>query len=363
MELNWEEKISLAMKVGTSPEATNELSAESIMGSLGAAETPGNDAADAEGAAESEEQDETDDGESGDDDDGAGGENAGEEELTEEDEESEEGEDEEEAEESDEESDDEEGEEEEERSSKSREAMLKRINTLTGKLRTAEEERDSGKTKIAELEAELENANRVVLAPTADNPLADVDSEQGITDRIGQMKAVRRWCQQNPEGGEVSDGKGGTITLTKEDVQERLAYAEEVMDAAPARVAFLKEQSLYTAEARRVDPDLFKTSSPKRKMADVFIRQNPGILNLPNGWLIISDAIRGMEVRTKQAKEAAAAKIKKPAAAKPKAPALRPSSTPASTVKKAGASKATARFLASGRSSDLEEAIAGGLLS
>lgn len=360
-------------KTNKTPETSNQSeakaaglpSAESIADSLGFSNEAG--AGDAiEGTAAETETGESGEEELAEGEAGTGGENAGDDESegaegsegAEEGEEEDAGESEEE--ESSEESDESEHDEGDEELPKSVPKLQKRVGKLTKKLRETEEERDAVRREVEELTGRLEKAEVTVLQPSPDNPLADVSSEADVTDRLSQMKAVRRWCQANPDGGEVQ-GKDGLITLTAEQVRERLAYAEDVIDAAPDRLAYLQQEKQNDEYAKVKYPELFKTNSQERKLADNFLRMNPGIKRLPNWRLIIGDALRGMQVRL--AEEKAKTNTTAKPVVKPKVPAVKAGNTPVTTVRKAGADKATSRFLETGRSSDLVGAIEAGLLN
>ena len=347
-------------------ETRTESSDESIAGSLGFVINEA-DAGVVDGAAATDEGGESEDEELTDDGAGAGGENAG-------DDEQDQGADEEagaadEVEADGAESDEDEaaegegvqdGEEEgEEELPKSVPKLQKRVGKLTKKLRETEAERDAVRAEVTELSEQLEKASVTVLEPGPESPLVNLNSETEVAERVAQAKAVRRWCQSNPDGGEVQ-GKDGLISLTPEQVRERLLWADEVVEAAPERLSFLQEQAKVDHYTRTKYPQLFKTNTPERKMADNFIRQNPGILKLPNWRLIIGDALRGLQVRLQEEKTKTSATAKP--VAKSKVPAVKPSNTPVTTARKAGAGAATARFMASGKSSDLVGAIEAGLL-
>ena len=366
MYLNLREEICMKTVTTKSLDAGTESSDESIAGSLGFVMNEA-DAEVVEGAAATGEEGESEDEELTEDGAGAGGENTGDDEQDQGADEDAGAEDEEEADgaESDEEDATEgegvqDGAEEGEELPKSVPKLQKRVGKLTKKLRETEAERDAVRAEVTELSERLEKTAVTVLEPSPENPLVNLNNETEVAERVSQAKAVRRWCQANPDGGEVQ-GKDGSIYLTPEQVRERLVWADDVVEAAPERLSFLQEQAKVDGYTRVKYPQLFKTNSPERKMADNFIRQNPGILRLPNWRLIIGDALHGLQVRLQEEKTTKTSTTAK-LVVKSKVPPVKASNTPVTTARKAGAGAATARFMASGRSSDLVGAIEAGLL-
>jgi hypothetical protein len=112
-------------------------------------------------------------------------------------------------------------------------------------------------------------------------------------------------------------GDGSTRKFTKQELQDRLRIARQILKSEPARRNYLAQRENFQQEARQVYPELFQEDAPARKMMLSTLQAYPGIAKLPNLELIIGDAIRGQSLRFQQAE----AMAKKSAAAKPKAPA------------------------------------------
>lgn len=333
---------------------------EELGGSEGEGEGSGNEAGDDDG----------DGSDAGDDDgDGAGGENAGEDEEAGDagdesedngDEEGEgDGESEGDADEGTEDDADGEGDDEDkgEKLPKSVKKLQHRVNKLT---RQKSELTD----RVATLEQELQQARNAPMTPTADNPLADLDTEEAVDQRLAQMKALKRWCDANPDGGEVEGRDGQKITLDAQQVRERRLAAEEALeDYGPARKQYLKAAKEVETQARKVYPELFQTSSPASKAIHAFIRQLPEIKRLPNYWLILGDAMAGTQARLQAAHEAQKQQQGKKAAParKPAPPAIRPNAPKQVTAKTGKTSQAQQRFAQTGDKDALADLIAAGL--
>ena len=79
--------------------------------------------------------------------------------------------------------------------------IQRRIDKLTAqkkealeKAQSLESEATQAKTRLAELEAQLNESARPVLSPTAENPLADVDTTEALDAKIKSAQEVRRWA-------------------------------------------------------------------------------------------------------------------------------------------------------------------------
>lgn len=247
--------------------------------------------------------------------------------------------------------------EEEEKLPRSVTKLQKRVRKLTQRAKSAEERVQTLEPEVARLQGELSEAKAPVIAPTEADPLADLRTEAAVNDRVQKAKMIRRWCLQNPEGGEVEGADGKMIEFTPAKVRERLMYAEDLIEAAPKRLALLQETAKYDAFAKTAYPALFQSGSQESKVIEDFIARCPEITRLPNWRLIVGDALLGGSVRLERTKQKPKEKTKvaprvavKPTAAKP-APAGRVNVT-----------RKKAKFYESGSQEDLAAAIADGAI-
>jgi chromosome segregation ATPase len=107
-----------------------------------------------------------------------------------------------------------------------REKIQRRIDKLTAARKSAEEkatalaaEAEEAKAKVAEYEAQLNEAARPVLSPTADNPLADVDTQDALDAKIKSAQEVRRWALRNTDGATVKRPDGTEVYLDSDQVK------------------------------------------------------------------------------------------------------------------------------------------------
>lgn len=247
--------------------------------------------------------------------------------------------------------------------------LAKRVDKLTARAKSAEEQAASLQAELAAAKDALTRAQPIVVQDAAD-PLADVTTPEALESRLAAANTVLDnvpdlIAQADMEGGEVEVpmGDGSTRKFTKQELQERLRVARQILKAEPARRNYLAQRESYQHEARQVYPELFQEDSQARQMMLATLKAYPGIAKLPNLELIIGDAIRGQALRFQQVealqKKAATAKAKPaaPAAAKPAvapkvvspsaAPKTKSKADPLEALKKSGNRDAAENFVAS----------------
>jgi hypothetical protein len=200
--------------------------------------------------------------------------------------------------------------------------LTKRVDKLTARAKSAEEQANTLQAELAAARDALTKAQPIVLQDAAD-PLGDVTTADALESRLAAANTVLDnvpdlIAKADMEGEvEVPMGDGSTRKFTKQELQDRLRVARQILKAEPARRNYLAQRENFQQEARQVYPELFQEDAPARKMMLSTLQAYPGIAKLPNLELIIGDAIRGQALRFQQAE----AMAKKSAAAKPKAPA------------------------------------------
>lgn len=247
--------------------------------------------------------------------------------------------------------------------------LAKRVDKLTARAKSAEEQAASLQAELAAAKDALTRAQPIVVQDAAD-PLADVTTPEALESRLAAANTVLDnvpdlIAQADMEGGEVEVpmGDGSTRKFTKQELQERLRVARQILKAEPARRNYLAQRESYQHEARQVYPELFQEDSQARQMMLATLKAYPGIAKLPNLELIIGDAFRGQALRFQQfealQKKAATAKAKPaaPAAAKPAvapkvvspsaAPKTKSKADPLEALKKSGNRDAAENFVAS----------------
>jgi hypothetical protein len=252
--------------------------------------------------------------------------------------------------------------------------VQKRIDKLVAKQRESEEratavsaELEQLKSAKADLEAQLNQTSRPILSPSADNPLADVDSEDALDQRIQNAQAVRRWALQNSDGTTIKKPDGSEQFVSGEEVKDYLIKADDILTVhAPARRQWINNRMPAVTSAQNLFPDIFKQGTPMNRAYQATIKTAPEMLKIPQHELWIGLALYGEQalMASQNAKAAKAAAEKKVSSKKSesKTPsAVKPVSTSKSATK--GSSAAKNRILSGDASMDAIEAfVSEGLL-
>ena len=201
-----------------------------------------------------------------------------------------------------------------------REKIQRRIDKLTAARKSAEEkatalaaEAEEAKAKVAEYEAQLNEAARPVLSPTADNPLADVDTQDALDAKIKSAQEVRRWALRHTDGAEVKKPDGSTTWIDSDQVKDYLVKADDVLTLhAPARQQWLAQRAPAVEAAKNLFPDIFKKGTQMHQAFTATVKQAPELLKLPQAEYWVGLALLGEQtLMAKQGAEAAKAKAAK----------------------------------------------------
>lgn len=214
-----------------------------------------------------------------------------------------------------EEKDEEESEDEDE--APSQEKVQKRIDKLTAKRKEAEEKAaalstdyEQAKAKLAELEAQVNESSRPVLQPTAENPLADVDTDDALDAKIKSAQEVRRWALRNTDGATVKRPDGSEVYIDSDEVKNYLVKADDVLTVfAPARKQWLAQRAPAVEAAKNVFPDIFKKGTAMNQAFQATVKQAPELLKLPQAEYWVGLALYG-EQQLMARQQATAAKAK-----------------------------------------------------
>ena len=267
----------------------------------------------------------------------------------------------------------EEQDEDEESEDVPREKIQRRIDKLTAARKSAEEkatalaaEAEEAKAKVAEYEAQLNEAARPVLSPTADNPLADVDTQDALDAKIKSAQEVRRWALRNTDGATVKRPDGSEVYLDADQIKDYLIKADDVLTLhAPARQQWLAQRAPAVEAAKNLFPDIFRKGTPMHQAFTATVKQAPELLKLPQAEYWVGLALLGEQtLMAKQgAAEAKAKAAKKVSSSKEIAKTPTPAQ-PVSAAKSSTSSKGTKalRALRGDSMDDIESFVASALL-
>jgi hypothetical protein len=198
-----------------------------------------------------------------------------------------------------------------------REKIQRRIDKLTAARKSAEEkatalaaEAEEARAKVAEYEAQLNEAARPVLSPTADNPLADVDTQDALDAKIKSAQEVRRWALRNTDGATVKRPDGTEVYLDADQVKDYLIKSDDVLTLhAPARQQWLAQRQPALEAAKSLFPDIFKKGTQMHQAFTATVKQAPELLKLPQAEYWVALALLGEQtLMAKQGAQAAKAK-------------------------------------------------------
>ena len=225
---------------------------------------------------------------------------------------------------------------------------------------TVKSQYEEAQKRLAELEAQVNEAARPVLQPTAENPLADVDTSEALDAKIKSAQEVRRWALKNSDGATVKRPDGSEVYVDSDQVKDYLLKADDVLTIhAPARQQWLAQRQPAVEAAKSLFPDIFKKGSPMHTAFQATVKQAPELLKLPQAEYWVGLALYGEQTlmakqAADQAKSKAAGKVSSAKAASKTPTPVKPISAPKTSTK--GASKVTRdRMLASGRLDDVAD--------
>jgi len=246
--------------------------------------------------------------------------------------------------------------------------VQRRIDKLVAKQRESEEKAQAASAELeqlrtakADLEAQLNQTSRPVLTPTADNPLADVDSDEALQQRIQNAQAVRRWALQNTDGTTIKQPDGSEKFIEAAEVKDYLVKADDILTIhVPARKEWLAQREPAVQAAKSMFPDIFKEGSQLNQAYKATIKQAPDLLKIPQHEYWIGLALYGEQaLMAKQQTEAAKDKAKKTVSAKKEKTVtpVQPVSAPRSATKGSSTAAKNRFFKSSGSMTDIENLV------
>ena len=223
----------------------------------------------------------------------------------------------------------------------------KRINQLVRQKKEAQEESEELRAQLKEKPETAEP----VLVSNALNPYFKLQSQSEVEAEIKKQREIRKWCEMNPEGSEITGNDGKEIELSAEDVRR---YKVDAMDALeqhlPDQKKYVRESKEWKAETEKVFPFWKDRSSAAYQEAREFLEKVPEMQRMPSYQYLIGATMLGLAQLNKDAKAGQKPKkapIKK-APAEPKA-----SPSPAAVPKEqAKQQNALDRFVKSGGASE-----------
>lgn len=167
-----------------------------------------------------------------------------------------------------------------------------RIDALTARAKTAEEE-------TARLREQMAEAN---FQPTsASGPLAKIDRVADLEATAANELRLHTWAlrnEGNADGADLPDGKGGTVHFEAEQIRQIKANTfENLYQHVPARRAYLAEKTQRENEATQAYPWLNRIKEGDGAAVQQMIESRPYLRQGADYRLLAADAVVGAKLR------------------------------------------------------------------
>jgi hypothetical protein len=165
--------------------------------------------------------------------------------------------------------------------------VQKRINKLVAAKKAAQAELEAQKSRLSELQRELETAK-------SSAPAKQVDVSDAVErlSTIEQVKEERQraldvilWCEENPDGGVITLPDGTEKDLTDQEVRsmKRLAIRRKEIEL-PAREEYLQQQTYVEGEVVKDFPWWSKPETEEYQTAQQILREFPELKKRRADW-------------------------------------------------------------------------------
>lgn len=183
--------------------------------------------------------------------------------------------------------------------------VQKRIARFTrqkGELERKLQEADVERTRLLGEVTQLKgSAPGLPVVIDQNDPASAITTEEQLNQTVTQARALKRWCERNPDGGtlEVADGKGGITPreFTAEQVRAMRESAEDDLEEhLPRRREYLQLHRAITQEALKDFPWLTDKSAPKRmELFNQVLANFPAVRLRPDYVRAVAIFVRGLE--------------------------------------------------------------------
>jgi hypothetical protein len=240
--------------------------------------------------------------------------------------------------------------------------VKKRIDKLTARNRDAEAKAKVLETKLAELEAKLNQkpaADDAPVKPTADNPYLHLQAQIDVEAAMAEAKRVRRWAEMNPDGGVVKGNDGNETEYTSDEVRRiKLNAIEALEDHLPRQLQYVQARAQIDPQAESTYSWWKDRSSREYNAAQNMLKAFPELQKFPDYKMVVGDYLRGAAVREAEYSKQKSATSAKPAIKKAPAQPTRPAAAPPTvTPQDRRATEADSRFRKAPTSATLKDVL------
>jgi|GEM_PF-5210094 len=184
------------------------------------------------------------------------------------------------------------------------EKVNQRISQVVAERNQAREQAQAAERRIADLNDALSAANQ------AQNPAAHLANMEAVEEMAAQMRALRRWAKQHPEGGELRNEKGEVTEYDAQQVARISENAEDWLEEhLPRQAKFLARREEFDRQTREIFPWMGDANHRDRKEAEEVLAALPELQRYPHANWIAAVAVLGMkEYRRMRAAQAGTGK-------------------------------------------------------
>ena len=164
----------------------------------------------------------------------------------------------------------------------------------------------------------------VTIAPTPDNPLANVNDLASLNQQLSTAKETKRWAQAQLDRDDIDQGvRVGDATYSKAQLKAAVRSMDRLIeDEVPKRADFLQKRVTFEKLARDTFEFLNDPSSDQFKTFQRLITTDTDLAQKPNGVYLAAAAVEGQNQANLRAAIAAANQGTKPVKeVRPTAPA------------------------------------------
>ncbi len=225
----------------------------------------------------------------------------------------------------------------------------KRIGKEVRKRKEALEAKEAAESKVAELKAQLEQAEAAVegasdfsAPPTDTNPFANLNTLKEVQEEMMRAEQTLEWAEDNPDGALV-ESKDGDVEYTAEEVREVKKRASRALRRQlPEQQGYIQARDQMEPQALDAYPWWKDKASSEFQAASQVLRNMPELARFPDYKLVVGDYLNGMVSRMNRNTQKVQPKAKevKKAPSQPTAPSAEPAPVDPAAARSASAMKA-----------------------
>lgn len=228
----------------------------------------------------------------------------------------------------------------------------KRVAKFTARQKELEDRLAAAEKRAEDTAGELEKARKA--GPSTGQAWNHAETQ--LQAELEEKRNILRWTEQNPDGATLSDGKGGELQYTSEQVREiKLRTLEDLGDLRgqlrEGRQRLAQAKATWEAEAIKAYPQLKDPKHADNQEIDRVLESLPWLREVPDARISVMDMLAGQRLR--RSKTAAKGKLPPaPTPARVPAAAAVPARTEGAAPRKE-VEEARAKFQETGRAEDL----------